>query len=152
MWTQLLAGVAPFDAMTEPERETLASRLHHARYEPGETVYGAGDPSVGMKLLVSGAVVLTDVTLTTLSSEPALRIDRPGACFSLGSLLMPFAHRHQVVAETDVELLLLPRRRFQRLIEAGDPAGHRLLDHLLVELGANVRTLNGAIHDLLAHE
>lgn len=152
MSTELLSRVAPFDAMSDADRATLAGLLEAHSFAPGQNVYGAGDPSIGMKMLVSGTVVLTDVTLTTLSTDPEVRIDRSGTLFSLGSLLMPFAHRHNVKAESEVEILLLPRRRFQRLIETGDPAGHRLLDHLLVRLASNVRTLNQAIHDLLTHE
>lgn len=152
MSTGLLAGFAPFDGMSAADRDTLAGLMERIRVAPGEIVYDAGDASVGMKVLLTGTIVLTDVTLMTLSTASEVRIHEPGTMFSIGSLLMPFAHRHRAAAVDEVELLLLRRRRFQDLIEAGDPAGHRLLDHVLAELGGGVRALNQAVHDLLTHE
>jgi CRP-like cAMP-binding protein len=151
MTTDLLAAFAPFDTMSADHRETYSNLMERIRIGPGETIYDAGDASVGMKLLLSGTIVMTDVTLMTLSTEPEVHLSEPGTMFSIGSLLMPFAHRHRAAAVDEVELLLLRRRSFQRLIETGDSAGHRLLDHVLAGLGNDMRALNRAVHDLLAH-
>ena len=141
---------APFDGFSEEARARLpeAGEVLHVAAHDG--VYSANEPSDGLYILLSGKVLLVDPLLSTLSEENGKDYDVPGTLLSKGSVLEPFAHRHQLFATEDATLLLVRRERFEALFDEDHPVAFALLDHLVHDISADVRELNHAVQRLLS--
>lgn len=141
--------VEPFVSFAEDAQRRLHEAGEILSVAAHDGVYEAGEPSEGLYVLLSGAVRLIDPLLSTLSDENCTDYRTPGTLLSKGSVLEPFAHRHQLFATEDAALLLIRRERFEALFDEDHPVAFALLDHLVRDISADVRELNHAVQRLL---
>jgi CRP/FNR family transcriptional regulator len=114
-----IAACAALDAQ---EREELARLGHHRTLKRGETLSAAGDRNAFSSTLISG--VLKVSSFDEDGTERILSLIHP-AGFA-GELFAPAAH-HDIVALSDSELCVFPRREYEQALERFPALGRALL-------------------------
>lgn len=145
-----LWAIAPFDGFDEPARAAFLDACEPLDVADGNAVYLAGEPAAELCVLLEGTVRLVDPLLSSMGPAAGDRFSDVGTLISKGSLLEPFSHRHSLYADGPARLLTLSRARFEALFDEGSPVAFRLLDFLVRDISADVRSLNHAIQELLA--
>jgi len=111
------------------------------RYSDGEKIHSKGDEAEGMLCIVSGVVRASNVSLD--GKEAVLTYLEPGSWFGEISLLDGLPRTHDAYAQGETEILLLPRQRFNQLMEQRP----ELYRHFNVLLCQRIRLLFTEIND-----
>jgi len=114
--------IAACAALDPVERDELARLGHHRTLRRGETLLAAGEDNVLSATLIKG--VLKVASFDSDGTERILSLIHP-AGFA-GELFAPASH-HNVVALTDSELCVFPRREYERALERFPALGRALL-------------------------
>lgn len=114
--------IAACAALGPVERDELARLGHHRTLRRGETLLAAGEDNVLSATLIKG--VLKVASFDSDGTERILSLIHP-AGFA-GELFAPASH-HNVVALTDSELCVFPRREYERALERFPALGRALL-------------------------
>ena len=113
---------AACSVLNDGERETLARSGRSRKLRRGELLFAAGDESVACATLLKGALKVA--TVDEDGTERILALVHPAGF--IGELFAPFAH-HDVVALTDSELCVFPKRELGRAIELNPKLSQALL-------------------------
>jgi CRP/FNR family transcriptional regulator len=114
--------IAACAALDTREREELARLGHHRTLERGETLAAAGDENALSATLIKGVLKVTSFDAD--GTERILSLIHP-AGFA-GELFAPTSH-HDLVALTDAELCVFPRREYEQALERFPALGRALL-------------------------
>ena len=106
---QLIAKVPMFEALSGSQKQAIARLLHPQLGIPGEMIIRKGDPGTGMYFVSSGAV--------QVEIQPTPVIIGTGGFFGEMSLVIQQPRAANVVALGYCELLALPKRDFESLME-----------------------------------
>ena len=109
----ILGGADFFSICNLEQRRMLAFAGERRMLKTGETLFRAGDVTHGAYVLISG--ILGSRQATTGEDE-LVEIDKPGTIVGELALITKYPRRATVVAKTDVELLLVPRTAFSKLM------------------------------------
>ena len=114
----------------EDDRRVLSEALQVCEMETGEAVFARGDPSDGLLLLAEGCVMIRCAG----SGE----IAHLNAGATLGVLSLVGEGRREADAETasQTRLFVLPRARFEEMLDAAPRTAGRLLQAILREQAA----------------
>lgn len=114
-----LESVSVFSAFTKAEIAKLANLAEVRRFNFGDSVYKAGDPSEGLYVIRSGVVRIFTVEE---DKEISMGVRKEGAEFSEVGLLGSFPHESSVRASAKTELLFFSRDAIQPLLKANRKA------------------------------
>lgn len=103
------------------------------RARKGDVVLAAGEPAQGWYAVLWGFVKLQSPVEDDHAS--AFLALTGGEWFGEGSAMKDEPRRYEVVALRDCELLCLPRRQFQELLDCSLPFNHAVLQHMNLRLG-----------------
>ena len=99
---------------------------------PADTcVFRRGDDTHSLYVVVSGSVRVLDTR-----KHEIVRLEA-GHSFGEFSLLLGTPHQHDVYTVEDCELMVVPKRRFDEVMEANPELGSRLRDEAKERLRAN---------------
>lgn len=109
-------------ALDEDQRGDLARLGFHRTLKRGDTLFHAGDDSDHCATLISGALKIAQVDAG--GTEHILALIHPAGF--VGELFAPVAH-HDVIALTDSQLCVFPRRQYEAVVERFPALGRALL-------------------------
>jgi CRP/FNR family transcriptional regulator len=115
-------GRAACAALDQTHRRELARLGHHQRLKRGETLFAAGDKNILSATLING--VLKVSSFDEDGTEHIVSLIHPAGF--VGELFAPTAH-HYVIALTDSELCVFPRREYEQALRRFPELGRALL-------------------------
>jgi CRP-like cAMP-binding protein len=124
--------------LTANDWSLVADKASRVRFKKGEVVVQRGKRADGVYLLLTGAVRVQ------IPSQRAARAMGPGEICGEMSFLEDAPASAQVVADGDVEALLLDRNTLQTLFELFPHLGSRFYRSLATNLSRRLRGLIGA--------
>ena len=109
-------------ALDEEQRAELTRLGAHRTLKRGDTLFRAGDESDSCATLISGALKIAQVDAG--GTEHILALVHPAGF--VGELFAPVAH-HDVVALSDSQLCVFPRRQYEEVVTRFPALGRALL-------------------------
>lgn len=106
-----LRSVPGFDALDEKGLVEVVGCSANMIWPAGSTVFGPGDPSEALYVVLSGSVRISE------GETEVGRIGR-GDFFGELSLMSDSTHARAATVEEDAELLVVPKESFQELLTA----------------------------------
>jgi len=103
--------------------------------EPGKVLFRVGDVTEGAFVLISGTLISTPASSQI---DEAVEINLPGTVIGELALIAKHPRRAIVKAKTNVELLLVPRTSFAKLLEQFPEIASRTAAKIKNDLGAYV--------------
>lgn len=133
-----LAAMELFNGLTETELDTVRPFLKTAHYGPGELLCRAGDASDRMWLLSRGSV---SVFIPGPAGAPPLRIAArgPGTSFGEMGLIERTQRSATVVADEEVETLVLMHDDFELLSQRSPAITAKLFANIARQLSSHLR-------------
>ena len=114
--------IAACAALNADERDELARLGHHRTLRRGEALAAAGDDNTLSATLITG--VLKVSSFDRDGTERILSLIHPAGF--VGELFAPAAH-HDIVALTNAELCVFPRKQYEAALERFPALGRALL-------------------------
>ena len=136
--TDLLARSALFASLPSEERTALAERMSDVELDPGQLLFGRGDPGTDIYLVVEGRIRLS--VLSVEGRELSFAHATTGDLFGEIAALDDAPRSADATAITQARLKMLPQSELQRL----------LLTHPAVALAA-IKLLCSRLRDLSEH-
>ena len=122
---ELLASVELFGEMLEDEIEELTALAQIKKLGKDTTVFHAGDPADAVFVVASGRVKV--VITSSDGKEFILTVLGAGQVFGEMALLESAPRSASVVTLSAVEVLVINRSDFQRLLDSNPRISHRLM-------------------------
>lgn len=119
--------------LSEEDRVALGDLLEPKSVVAGRSIFREGTEADGLVLIASGAVTVSAGRLTEPESFRAGEVLGPLSLVSVGP------REATAVAETGVELLVLPRTSFRRLADDYPRTACRLIEAILRDFASAVR-------------
>ena len=108
-------------ALNDGQRSELSRLGFHRMLERGETLFHAGDDADNCATLISGALKIAHFDAG--GAEHILALVHPAGF--VGELFAPVAH-HDVIALTDSQLCVFPRRQYEEVVSRFPALGRAL--------------------------
>jgi len=128
-WADVLAELPLFDGVGRRQLRKIVRDADVRDYSPGETIVATGGAPDSFYVVLGGEA--------TAAWKPAGRPLRRGAYFGEIGLLDDAPRSASVVATTELQVMRLPRRTFDRVLDRHPSIARTLL----AELGSRVREL-----------
>jgi CRP/FNR family cyclic AMP-dependent transcriptional regulator len=139
----VLSKCALFRGMSSVESRELRSLLEHKSYSAGETILAEGESFQIMWIVLKGRC---QVVKTLKSGEEIeLGIIEVGSVFGEMSFFHPAPHSATVRAVTAVEVVLLPREKYEALTRDGSQAAYKLAFNTIGVLIERLRRMDESI-------
>jgi len=138
----VLKRVPIFSSLSDEEFAFLTSRLLQRRYATGESIFGEGDPCVGMFVVQSGNVRIFKSSAG--GREQVLSIDGPGSSIAELPVFDGGNYPASAQALSDSTLLFFGRQDFQALCLQHPQVALKVLR----VIGGRLRQLVGIIEEL----
>jgi len=118
----------------------LAFTSERVVLKPGEVLFRAGDVTEGAYVLISGTLISTPLIAGSGKPETdeAVEIHQPGTVIGELALIAKHPRRANVKAKNAVELLLVPRTSFAKLVEQFPEIALRVSAKIKNDLGKYV--------------
>jgi len=129
MYEDTLARVELFSGLDKKDLQLLAGSCQERQYKAGATLMKQGDTGVGLYVITSGTVHITQVNNPD-KAEADLGTAGPGSVLGEMSLLDDLPRSATVTAVDDVSALLLPVWEFRTTIRNHPDIALRLLSVL----------------------
>jgi CRP-like cAMP-binding protein len=128
-----LRGVPSLSTLDDAEVLAIVGESANLRWASGGTVVEHGSQADGLYIVLSGQVQVRapDGTEVTVLG--------PGEFFGEFSLLLDAPRRHDVIALEEAELMVVPKERFERLVEVHEEFGRDVRSRLEARLVENAR-------------
>jgi CRP/FNR family transcriptional regulator len=139
---QTLAKVSIFSGLTESELGFLAQRAVTRRYQPGEIIFGEGEPCAGLYAVQSGNIRI--FKSSPQGREQVLSIDGPGSSIAEIPVFDGGAYPASGAAIDDAILLFISKEDFRALCMAHPEVPLKVLR----VVGARLRRLVEIIEEL----
>jgi len=139
---ELLASVELFGEMNEEEIDDLTALAQIKKLEKDNTVFHAGDPADAVFVVASGRVKV--VITSSDGKEFILTVLGAGQVFGEMALLESAPRSASVVTLSAVEVLVINRTDFQRLLESSP----RISLRLMAILSRRLRRANSKMESL----
>ncbi len=107
----LLRRVPFFELFADEQLRLLAFGSENQRFQPNDVLFRIGDATDGGLVILSGEIVLSD----DRNNSQGERL-RAGTLLGQRALLAPTTRRHNAVALSNVEVLLIRRAVFVRML------------------------------------
>jgi CRP/FNR family transcriptional regulator len=133
-----------FRRLSPEDRQRLAAVSHLKDYEKSATIFGEGDPSESMYIVVTGRVKVSK--MTARGTDVILELFGPGDPVGAVAVYESRAYPASAIALEPTTCLLVPRKEFFALLETYPTLVRGLLvglTHRLVELTNRLTELSG---------
>jgi CRP/FNR family cyclic AMP-dependent transcriptional regulator len=139
----ILAKCTLFRGMTSAESHELRSLLEPKSYATGDTILAEGESFQIMWIVLKGRCQV----VKTLKSrgEIELGVIEAGSVFGEMSFFHPAPHSATVRALTDVEVVRLPREKYEALTRNGSQAAYKLAFNTIAVLIERLRRMDESI-------
>jgi CRP/FNR family cyclic AMP-dependent transcriptional regulator len=138
----VLTKVPIFSGLAENELAFLTQRAVRRHYSPGESVFGEGEPCIGLYVVEAGHVRI--FKSSPGGREHVLSIDGPGSSVAELPVFDGGSYPASVAAVDDATLLFVSKQDFQALCVAHPQVALKVLR----VVGARLRRLVGIIEEL----
>jgi CRP-like cAMP-binding protein len=145
---EIIREVPLFEGLSSRELQLVERILHDRTYRAGEPVFHKGDPGVGMYIIVSGTVDITDVAKAV---KPLAEL-KEGDFFGDLSLLDDAPRSASAIARTECRLLCIFRPDLMDLINRLPRLGVKILLRLATTTGERLRKTNEYLSALSGEE
>jgi CRP-like cAMP-binding protein len=139
---ELLSSVELFAEMNDSELDELTGLAQVRKLEKDTTVFHAGDPADAVFVVASGRVKV--VITSSDGKEFILTVLGPGQVFGEMALLESAPRSASVVTLSAVEVLVMSRADFQRLLDSNP----RISQRLMAILSRRLRRANAKMESL----
>ena len=129
MYEDVLAKVDLFSGLNKKELQALARICQERKYKAGTTLVSQGDTGVGLYIITSGKVRITQA-LDPDKAEEVLAEEGPGSVLGEMALLDDLPRSASMVAIDDVTALLLPVWEFRSTLQQHPDIAVKLLSVL----------------------
>ncbi len=139
-----IMGSADFFSICNMEqRRMLSFASERIVLKPGEVLFRAGDVTQGAYVLISGTLISTSLIAgaDTQKTGDAIEIHQPGTVIGELALIAKHPRRANVKAKSEVELLLVPRTSFSKLVEQFPETALRVSAKIKNDLGNYVSAI-----------
>ena len=137
---KMLGNIPFFTEFSDKEREVVAKMLVKKEYKRGETVFSESEDGESLYVLKKGEVkackVSPDGELFTLT------LMKEGEIFGEMSFLDGRPRSATVVAVSDIEVLVLERKDFEKIVEAHPWVVYKLMRNVVFTVHSIVRGMN----------
>jgi len=140
--TELLSGVELFAEMDDKEISDLSNLAQTKKLDKDTTIFHAGDPADAVYVVASGRVKV--VTTSSDGKEFILTVLGAGQVFGEMALLESTTRSASVVTLSAVEVLVINRSDFQRLLDSNP----RISQRLMAILSRRLRRANAKMESL----
>lgn len=142
MYEETLKRVELFSSLDRKELQTLARSCQERKYPAGSTLFSQGDTGVGLYVLISGTVRITQAAHPDRAEE-VLGTESTGGVLGEMALLDDLPRSATVTAVDDVTALLLPVWEFRAALHSYPDIAIKLLS----VLSRRLRKAENRIHD-----
>ncbi|HEX6552416.1 MAG TPA: cyclic nucleotide-binding domain-containing protein [Ktedonobacteraceae bacterium] len=142
MYEETLKRVELFSSLDRKELQTLARSCQERKYPAGSTLFSQGDTGVGLYVLISGTVRITQAANPD-RAEQVLGTESTGGVLGEMALLDDLPRSATVTAVDDVTALLLPVWEFRAALHSYPDIAIKLLS----VLSRRLRRAENRIHD-----
>jgi CRP-like cAMP-binding protein len=120
----ILAKCPLFRGMTPLERQEIIALLENKSYTPGDMILAEGESFQHIWIVIKGRAQV--VKKAKSGEEKELWVLEPCGVFGEMSFFNPAPHSASVRALTDVDVVRLPREKFDLLLRDGSLAAYKL--------------------------
>ncbi|MEW6161930.1 MAG: cyclic nucleotide-binding domain-containing protein [Nitrospirota bacterium] len=117
--------------------ETISGIIKKRSLKKGEYLFKEKDDTAGLYLVYSGKVEISRVTAD--GWRQTLAVVTPGDFFGELSILEKRQHVASAIAVEDVELFLIPKVEFERLMEEDVKLACRIIGKIAIEMSRKLR-------------
>src|SRR5512136_861005 len=118
-----------FEALEEPQLNTLLLHASVESFPEGKTIFNQGDKAVHLYVLVEGAVDLTIKTGEKIDFMTS-KIEKEGAVFGMPSLIEPFQFNVTAICSKPSKVLVLDADHIKKRIEEDPKMGMEVMKKL----------------------
>jgi len=140
-----LAKCALFRGMIASERQELLAMLENRSYSPGETILAEGESFQFVWIVLKGRCQV--VKKVKSAEEKELWVLEPCDVFGEMSFFNPAPHSASVRALSEVEVVRLPREKYDLLLRGGSLAAYKLAFNTMGVLVERLRRMDDWIAD-----
>jgi CRP-like cAMP-binding protein len=133
-----LHAVPGFEVLEDQMLLALIGDSANLYWPAGSVVFERGGPSQGLYIVISGRVHILAEDGSVLAELG------PGDFFGEMSLLFGQGHRHDVRVDTDAELMVIPKERFEELAESHPEFGRHIRARAEERAAADPSPLRGS--------
>ncbi len=126
MYEDILKHIDLFSGLEKKDLQALAASCQERKYSAGTTLLKQGDTGVGLYIITSGKVRITQAVHPD-KAEEELRIEGPGGVLGEMALLDDLPRSATVTAIEDVTALILPVWDFRATIQSHPDIALKLL-------------------------
>ena len=142
-----LAKCSLFRGMTAAERQELLALLEPKSYPPGSSIFAEGESVQFIWIVLRGRC---QVFKKTHSGEEAeLGIIEPYGIFGEMSFFHPAPHSASIRALSEVEIVRLPRDKYDQMLRNGSLATYKLAFNTMGVLIERLRRMDNSLADRL---
>jgi CRP/FNR family transcriptional regulator, cyclic AMP receptor protein len=142
MYEDTLKRVSLFSSLDRKELQALAQSCQERKYSAGSTLFSQGDTGVGLYVITSGTVRITQAVHPD-KAEEVLGTESVGGVLGEMALLDDLPRSATVAAVDDVTALLLPVWEFRAALQSHPDIAIKLLS----VLSRRLRKAENRIHD-----
>jgi CRP/FNR family cyclic AMP-dependent transcriptional regulator len=142
MYEDTLKHVNLFSSLDKKDLLALAKSCQERKYSAGSTLFSQGDTGVGLYVLTSGTVRITQAKNPD-RAEDVLGTEGPGGVLGEMALLDDLPRSATVTAVDDVTALLLPVWEFRTVVQSNPDIALKLLS----VLSRRLRRAENRVHD-----
>lgn len=135
---ELLSQADFFDICDEQELAMLGFAGDRQHFAPGEVIYRGGTEPHGASVLVRGTVL---VEHQGIEASKAYHLTEPGSVISPTSLIIAKPRPVTFTAETECELIFVPRSAFLKLAKQSPSLAQRAAERIQRDLGQYMHAL-----------
>lgn len=142
MYEDILKRVDLFSGLDRKELQALTQSCQERKYSAGSTLFSQGDTGVGLYVLTSGTVRITQAVHPD-KAEEVLGTESVGGVLGEMALLDDLPRSATVTAVDDVTALILPVWEFRAFLRSHPDVAIKLLS----VLSRRLRKAENRIHD-----
>ncbi len=135
-----LARLALFQDMTADERQQVLELVSFSEHSAAETILEEGKSTQALWVLLRGRCHV--LKHSQHGTEQELAVLEPGSVFGEMSFFHPAPHSATVKAVTAVEVMRLPRAKYEPLEVSGSRAAYKLVRNTLKVLSERLRKMD----------
>jgi CRP-like cAMP-binding protein len=137
-----------FEALEEPQLNTLLLHASVQSFPEGKTIFNQGEKAVRLYVLVEGAVDLTIKTGEKIDFMTS-KIEKEGAVFGIPSLIEPFRFNVTAICLKPSKVLVLDADHIKRRMEEDPKMGMEVMKKLASIYFNRLNDLRSGVSNLL---
>ena len=137
-----------FEALEEPQLNTLLLQASVESFPEGETIFNQGEKAVRLYVLVEGAVDLTIKTGEKIDFMTS-KIEKEGAVFGMPSLIEPFRFNVTAICLKPSKVLVLDADHIKKTIQEDPKMGMEIMKKLASIYFNRLNDLRSGVSNLM---